>query len=138
MNLSSRTNPNPDERSWRELKFSTQQAIKKRFKKMLTVALAFVVALLGLWLIVRPRKGGPNAPPMVLSSPVVRIPYIGMAIEFGKSPVKMVRRCLAQYGPVFTVPVRTNLTGRKPMRNPQHFFSCFCRHLLHVRFFTSD
>jgi uncharacterized protein (TIGR03382 family) len=71
------------------------------------VVVALAVALLGLWLLVRPRKGGPNTPPMVLSSSVVPIPYIGMAIEFGKSPIRMVRRCLAQYGPIFTVPVRT-------------------------------
>jgi bacteriorhodopsin len=87
-----------------------QTKIASSHKKMFTLVLAIVVALLGLWLIVRPRKGGPKAPPMVLSSPIMPIPYIGMAIEFGKSPVKMVRRCLAQYGPVFTVPVRTNST----------------------------
>lgn len=90
-----------------------KEAQSKQEKRMLAnllsspAVVALAVALLGLWLLVRPRKGGPNAPPMVLSSPVVAIPYIGMAIEFGKSPVKMVRRCLAQYGPIYTVPVRT-------------------------------
>lgn len=68
------------------------------------------VALLGLWLIVRPRRGGPNAPPMVLYSTEVAVPYLGMAIEFGKSPILMVRRCFEAYGPVFTVPVSTNST----------------------------
>lgn len=64
-----------------------------------------------VWLILRPRKGGPDAPPMVLSSPISKVPYLGMAIEFGKSPVKMVRRCFDDYGPVFTVPVRRNSTN---------------------------
>jgi len=46
-----------------------------------------------------------DAPPMVLSSPVVKIPIIGQALEFGMSPVKMTKRCYDQYGPVFTVPI---------------------------------
>lgn len=66
--------------------------------------------LLSIWLVLRPRKGGANAPPVVLTSPVVPIPLIGMAIEFGKSPVKMIKRCLDQYGAVFTIPVRSVLT----------------------------
>ena len=63
------------------------------------------IVLLGIWLLLRPRRGGANAPPCVLSSPVVPIPLIGMALEFAKSPVKMIKRCLDQYGPVFTIPV---------------------------------
>jgi hypothetical protein len=72
------------------------------------VALSTVGAiLLSIWLVLRPRKGGANAPPVVLTSPVVPIPLIGMALEFGKSPVKMIKRCLDQYGSVFTIPVRS-------------------------------
>lgn len=70
------------------------------------LALSIGAAILfGIWLVLRPRKGGSNAPPCVLSSPVVPIPLIGMALEFGKSPVKMITRCLNQYGAVFTIPV---------------------------------
>jgi hypothetical protein len=69
-------------------------------------------ALFALWWVLHPRRGGKNAPPMVLNSPIVNVPYIGMALEFGKSPVKMVRRCFDSYGPVFTVPVRSS---EKPM-----------------------
>ena len=67
------------------------------------------VASFALWWVLHPRRGGPKAPPMVLNSPIVNIPYIGMALEFGKSPVKMVRRCFDSYGPVFTVPVRNSV-----------------------------
>lgn len=60
-----------------------------------------------------------DAPPMVLSSPVVKIPIIGQALEFGMSPVKMTKRCYDQYGPVFTVPVSfLNL----PQLNFMYFF----------------
>jgi len=70
------------------------------------LALSIGAAILfGIWLVLRPRKGGSNAPPCVLSSPVVPIPLIGMALEFGKSPVKMITRCLNQYGAVFTIPI---------------------------------
>lgn len=64
-----------------------------------------VLVLLLALILLRPRKGGANAPPMVTSSPIVKIPLIGTALEFGKSPVKMVRRCYDEYGPVFTVPM---------------------------------
>jgi len=65
-----------------------------------------LVFFLGLLFFLRPRKSGiHDAPPMVLSSPVVKIPIIGQALEFGMSPVKMTKRCYDQYGPVFTVPI---------------------------------
>jgi len=64
-----------------------------------------VVCVLCLLVVLRPRKGGAKAPPMVYSSPLYKIPLIGTALEFGKSPVKMVRRCYDEYGPVFTVPM---------------------------------
>jgi hypothetical protein len=65
----------------------------------------FVVSL--LWfLVLLPRRGGKNAPPMVLWSPVVPIPFVGVIAEFFLSPNTMVIRCLKDYGPVFTIPVR--------------------------------
>lgn len=71
----------------------------------LSLALPLVlIALVTFFL--RPRKSKTkNAPPMVLSSPVVKIPLIGQILEFGQSPVKMTRRCYDQYGPVFTIPM---------------------------------
>lgn len=61
--------------------------------------------LSGLLFLVRPRHGGNKAPPMVLSSKIAPYPLIGPLVEFAKSPVKMVRRCYDDYGPVYTVPI---------------------------------
>ena len=75
----------------------------------LTAPLLLTLALL---FFLRPRKAGSkyqNAPPMVTKSTVSSVPLLGPAIEFGKSPVKMVKRCYDDYGPVFTVPVRACL-----------------------------
>ena len=70
----------------------------------------FAAALLALYLAVfRPRRGGKDAPPMVLESPVFPIPIIGVIMEFFKSPNSMVKRCHKDYGPVFTIPVCTVL-----------------------------
>ena len=64
------------------------------------------LSLLFAFFILRPRtKGGVNGPPVVTSSPVCGLPVVGTIVEFGKSPVKMVKRCYDDYGPVFTVPV---------------------------------
>ena len=69
------------------------------------VAVPLVLTLAILYFI-RPRHAKQsNAPPMVLSSPIVKIPLIGQVLEFGMSPVKMTKRCYDEYGPVFTVPV---------------------------------
>ena len=69
------------------------------------LAIPLVLALCVL-ILLRPRRAkNSDAPPMVLSSPVAKIPIIGPAIEFGLSPVKMTKRCYEQYGPVFTIPV---------------------------------
>lgn len=57
-----------------------------------------------LVLILQPRKGGDNAPPMVTES-IVKVPFFGRAIEFGKSPMKMLKRCYDMYGPVYTIPI---------------------------------
>jgi hypothetical protein len=59
------------------------------------------------WLLLRPRTGGKNAPPMVLSSTVVKLPLVGVLAEFLKSPNDMMKRCYQDYGSVFTIPVRT-------------------------------
>jgi hypothetical protein len=59
-----------------------------------------------LWFVLlRPRKGGKNAPPTVTESPVVPIPIFGVLAEFFKSPNTMVQRCVKDYGSVFTIPV---------------------------------
>jgi hypothetical protein len=68
---------------------------------------AVAVALVALWFfLLRPRKGGKDAPPVVTSSPVVPIPFIGVICEFFKGPNDMMKRCHRDYGPVFTIPVR--------------------------------
>lgn len=70
---------------------------------LLTLFFFFVVYQI---LIARPRsKGGVAGPPLVTTSPVCAIPFVGTMVEFGRSPVKMVARCHERYGPVFTVPV---------------------------------
>lgn len=51
----------------------------------------------------RMKNSGKNIPPIMASN--VPIPILGPAIEFGKSPMKMVHRCYETYGPVFTVPI---------------------------------
>lgn len=69
---------------------------------ILQIAALFAVAL---WYIaLRPRRGGKNAPPTVTGNNGV--PIIGVLLEFFKSPNTMVRRCVQDYGPVFTIPVR--------------------------------
>jgi hypothetical protein len=75
------------------------------FSSPITWVWVMAAVLLGLWLLVRPRHGGSKAPPMVLSSKIAPYPLIGPLVEFAKSPVKMVRRCYDDYGPVYTVPV---------------------------------
>jgi len=63
--------------------------------------------LFGLWfLLLRPRRGGPHAPPLVTQSPVVPLPIIGHLAEFFRSPNSMIERCTKDVGPVFTIPVR--------------------------------
>lgn len=56
--------------------------------------------------VLRPRRGRcKNAPPLVLHAKN-GIPFIGVLIEFFSSPNAMVERCLKDYGPIFTIPVR--------------------------------
>ena len=67
-------------------------------------AVPLVTALFGLFIYMIPRmKCRSDSPPIIQSS--VGVPLLGPCIEFGKSPVKMVRRCYDKYGPVFTVPM---------------------------------
>jgi hypothetical protein len=69
---------------------------------------AVAIALVAFWFfLLRPRKGGKDAPPVVTWSPVVPIPVIGVICEFFKGPNDMMKRCYKDYGPVFTIPVRT-------------------------------
>jgi hypothetical protein len=70
---------------------------------MLPLYIAGAVLFLVYFLFLRPRRGGKNAPPLVMSSPVGPL---AMALEFGQGPVKMVERCYKAYGSVFTIPVR--------------------------------
>jgi len=72
----------------------------------LTALILSSLALL-LWALLRPRSSGlKDEPPLVRSSPAFPfVPFIGPAIEFGKSPVLMAKRCYEDYGPVFTVPI---------------------------------
>ena len=72
------------------------------------------LVVLSVLFFLRPRKAASkykDAPPMVTRSTVSSVPLLGPAIEFGKSPVKMVKRCYDDYGPVFTVPVRGVVCG---------------------------
>jgi hypothetical protein len=70
---------------------------------MLYVVLGLVALV---YLLLRPRRGGPGAPPVAASSPVYPIPLIGPLLEFFSSPNTMVQRCFEQLGPVFTISVR--------------------------------
>ena len=72
---------------------------------MVWFQVAVVVLLLVYFALLRPRRGGKDAPPMVLESPVFPIPVIGVIMEFFASPNSMVTRCVKDYGPVFTIPV---------------------------------
>jgi len=72
---------------------------------MLWLQIAAIALLVFYLAVLRPRGGGENGPPMVLSSPVYPIPVIGVIIEFFASPNSMATRCYKDYGPVFTIPV---------------------------------
>lgn len=57
------------------------------------------------WFLLRPRGGGKGSPPLVTESKLVPIPFIGVITEFLKSPNDMMKRCVQDYGSVFTIPV---------------------------------
>lgn len=66
----------------------------------------FSVALFSIWwLLLRPRSGGKDSPPLVTASTVVRIPIVGVIAEFLKNPNEMMKRCYKDYGQVFTIPI---------------------------------
>ena len=70
-------------------------------------AMVVIVVIALMWIVLlRPRRGScKNAPPLVLTAKN-NIPFIGVLIEFFSSPNTMVQRCVKDYGPVFTIPVR--------------------------------
>jgi len=62
--------------------------------------------LLSFWfLLLRPRGGGKDSPPLVTASTVVRIPLFGVIAEFLRNPNEMMKRCYKDYGQVFTIPI---------------------------------
>ena len=77
-----------------------------------TMILQIIAVIFGaIWYVMlRPRKGGKNAPPTITSSSVCRIPVFGVLVEFFKSPNTMVKRCAQDYGSIFTIPVRVDKT----------------------------
>jgi sterol 14-demethylase len=70
---------------------------------LVAVLALIVVPVLILRTITRMKNRSKDLPPIITSN--VPIPIVGPAIEFGKSPMKMVHRCYEAYGPVFTVPI---------------------------------
>jgi len=55
----------------------------------------------------------------------VKVPIIGSALEFGMSPMKMVQRCLDDYGPVYTVQIMSQrLTFLLGPEAQEPFFKC--------------
>jgi len=57
------------------------------------------------WFLLRPRGGGKGSPPLVTESKVIPIPFFGVIAEFLKSPNDMMKRCVQDYGSVFTIPL---------------------------------
>jgi hypothetical protein len=83
------------------------------FDSPLEITVGIAALLCGLfWVILlRPRRGGPQAPPLVTSSPAVPLPsLLGVLAEFFRSPNTMVKRCYQDYGSVFTIPVGFGIT----------------------------
>ena len=70
-----------------------------------SVVVVLIIATFWIFLL-RPRRGNcRDTPPLVLTAKN-NIPFIGVLIEFFSSPNTMVKRCVKDYGPVFTIPVR--------------------------------
>jgi hypothetical protein len=88
----------------------------------------------GIWFfLLRPRGGGANAPPCVRESKRIPLPFVGVLTEFLKSPNEMMKRCYQDYGPVFTIPVRTihyQRLRRRFFANPPLF--CKRTHWIHT------
>lgn len=72
---------------------------------MIAVYVAAAVVFLIWFIALRPRKGGPNAPPVVTDSKAIPIPFIGVIAEFFKGPQELIQRSYQKYGAIFTVPV---------------------------------
>ena len=78
---------------------------------MITSIVLFVLFLVW-YFILRPRSSGKTNEPIMITSTRSKyknVPIIGHIIEFFQSPNTMVQRCYDQYGPIFTIPVRTTL-----------------------------
>jgi hypothetical protein len=75
---------------------------------MWTIAAAVGAGLFLVWYaLLRPRRGGKHAPPLVTDCGGGSwVPLIGHLLEFFRSPNSMIRRCSTEVGPVFTIPVR--------------------------------
>jgi len=84
---------------------NTAAALFRKQQTTMILQIAAAVAFLFWFTLLRPRKGGKNAPPTVTASSVVPIPIFGVLAEFFKSPNTMVQRCVRDYGSVFTIPV---------------------------------
>ena len=80
---------------------------------MIFLAVAALGLILFWFFALRPRRGGKYAPPLVLDSTVVPIPFVGVIAEFFKSPNSMVKRCYNDYGLCFTIPVSTVWTMKE-------------------------
>jgi hypothetical protein len=64
------------------------------------------IVLLVFWaLLLRPRRAGSNIPLVTESKLFGYLPFVGVLSEFLKSPNDMMKRCVADYGSVFTIPV---------------------------------
>ena len=63
-------------------------------------------ALILFWfLALRPRRNGSNTPLVTESKVFGYLPFVGVISEFLKNPNEMMKRCYADYGSVFTIPV---------------------------------
>jgi len=80
---------------------------------------AFLVTV--WWFLLRPRGGGKGSPPLVTESKVFpMLPLVGVISEFLKSPNDMMKRCVKDYGSVFTIPV-SSLSWRAWMELALHY-----------------
>jgi hypothetical protein len=96
-----------------------------------------VLVLCVFWFgLLRPRRGRcVNAPPLVLHAKN-GIPFIGVLIEFFSSPNTMVQRCVKDYGPIFTIPVRLTIQCVDSILERSILRSCYLPFPLN-RYFTS-
>jgi hypothetical protein len=66
------------------------------------------------WFLLQPRGGGKDSPPLVTTSKIFpKLPFVGVISEFLKNPNEMMKRCYADYGQVFTIPVSKRVEWRR-------------------------